>query len=70
MQETDIEIKKIEKFLNLKKSSFTGLEIKKQNGNRESTFSIRKIRRDKIIKNVSNKFKEKLIKLEKLYSKI
>ena len=68
VQETDIEIKKIEKFLNLKRSRFTALEIKKQNGNRESTFPIRKIRRDKIIKNVSNKFKQKLIKLEKLYS--
>ncbi len=69
VQETDFEIKKIEKFLNLKKSKFTALEIKKQNGNRESAFLIHKIKRDKIIKNVSNRFKQKLIQLEKLYLK-
>ena len=69
VQDTDVEIKKIEKFLNLKKSSFTPLEIKKQNGNRENTFSIREIRRDKIIQNISNKYKQKLVKLENLYQK-
>jgi hypothetical protein len=69
VQDTDIEINKIEKFLNLKKSSFTQLEIRKQNGNRENLFSIRKIRRDKIIHNISDKYKQKLIKLENLYKK-
>ncbi|EDZ59697.1 hypothetical protein PB7211_20 [Candidatus Pelagibacter sp. HTCC7211] len=69
VQDTDIEINKIEKFLNLKKSSFTQLEIKKQNGNRDNLFSIRKNRRDKIIHNISDKYKQKLIKLEKLYKK-
>jgi hypothetical protein len=67
VQETDIEIKKVEKFLNLKKSKFTNSEIKNQNGNRDNTNLIRKIRKDKIIKNVSNIFKKKLIELEKLY---
>ena len=67
MQETDIEIKKVEKFLNLKKSKFTTSEIKNQNGNRDNTNLIRKIRKDKIISNVSNIFKKKLIELEKLY---
>ncbi len=69
MQETNIEIKKIEKFLNLKQSKFTALEIKNQNGNRNNINAIRKTRRNKIIKNISEKFKKKLIKLERLYLK-
>ena len=68
-QETDVEIKKIEKFLNSKKSKFTASEIKKQSGNRDKTSSIREIRREQIIKNISDKFKKKLVKLERLYSK-
>ena len=68
-QETEIEIKKVEKFLSLKKSKFTFSEIKDQNGNRKDSSLIRKTRRDKIIKNVSIKFKMKLIELEKLYLK-
>jgi hypothetical protein len=69
VHETDIEIKKVEKFLNLKKSEFTALEIINQNGNRDNTNLTRKIKKEKIIKNVSNKFKKKLIELEKLYLK-
>lgn len=69
VEQTDIEIKKIEKFLNLKKSKYTTLEIIKQKGNRESTFSAYKNRKNKIIKNISDKFKKKLIKLERLYLK-
>ncbi len=69
VEETDIQIKNVAKFLNLKKSKFTTLEIKKQNGNRDDISLDRKIKRDKIINNVSEKFKKKLIRLEKLYLK-
>lgn len=68
-QETDIELIKIEKFLKLKKSKFTFSEIKNQNGNRKHTNFLRKIRRNRIIKNISTEFKMKLIELEKLYLK-
>lgn len=69
VQETNIEILKIEKFLNIKKSRFTDLEIKNQNGNRNNIDLTHNRRRDKIIKNISDKFKKKLIELEKLYLK-
>lgn len=69
VQETDIEIIKVQKFLDLEKSEFTNSEIKNQKGNRVYTNLVRKIKRDKIIKNVSSKFKKKLVELEKLYVK-
>ncbi len=69
VEETDNQIKYVAKFLNLKKSKFTDSEIKKQNGNREKTNFSRKIKRDNLIKNISEKFKTKLINLEKLYKK-
>ncbi len=69
VQETNIEIHKIEKFLNIKKSRFTALEIKNQNGNRNNIDLIRNKRRDIIIKNINAKFKKKLIELENLYLK-
>ena len=67
-EETDSQIKDIAKFLNLKKTKFTSLEIKKQNGNRGDTSLRRKVRRNKIIKIVSKKYTKKLIDLEKLYN--
>ncbi len=69
VEKTDVEIKKIEIFLNLRRSKFTSLEIKKQKGNRASAFSIYKTRKDKIIQNISDKFVKKLINLEKIYLK-
>ena len=68
-EETDDEIIRIEKFLNLKKSKFTVLEIKKQRGNRNSTNILRETRRNEVINNISEKFKKKLIELEKIYIK-
>ncbi len=67
VENTNFEINKIGKFLNLTKSNFTKKEIKNQRGNRSSTYPERLIRRKKIMKNISNEFKKKLIKLEKIY---
>ena len=67
VENTDIEINKIGKFLNLTKSNFTKKEIKNQRGNRSSTYPERLIRRKKIMNNISNKYKNKLMKLEKIY---
>ena len=52
-----------------KPENFGDVEIINQNGNRDNTNLIPKIKKEKIIKNVSNKFKKKLIELEKLYLK-
>ena len=68
-EETDDEIIRIEKFLNLKKSEFTVSEIKKQRGNRNSNDILLDTRRNEIINNISEKFKKKLIELEKMYLK-
>ena len=69
MEETNKELKIIEKFLNIKKSKFTSLEVKKQKGNRKNADFLRKSKRDKIMRNISDKYKKKLIELEKLYLK-
>jgi len=69
VEETNKELKIIEKFLNIKKSKFTSLEIKKQKGNRKNADFLRKSKRDKIMRNISDKYKKKLIELEKLYLK-
>ena len=69
VENTDFEINKISNFLDLTKSKFTKKEIKKQRGNRSSTYPERLIRRKKIMKNISNKYQNKLIKLEKIYFK-
>lgn len=68
-EETDNEIIRIEKFLNLKKSKFTAFEIKKQRGNRNSKNILRDTRREEVINNIGEKFKKKLIELEKMYLK-
>ena len=68
-EKTDKEIKKIEKFLNTKKNTYTASEIKYQKGNRNDKILIYKTRRNKIIRNISDKFKKKLIELENLYIK-
>ena len=68
-EKTFTEINIIEKFLNLKKSKFTNLEIKKQNGNRKYIESLRQKKKNEILNNVSNRFKKRLINLEKLYFK-
>tara|TARA_Y100001970_G_C14226793_1_gene856168 strand:+ start:1850 stop:2809 length:960 start_codon:yes stop_codon:yes gene_type:complete len=67
VENTDIEIYKISKFLGLGKSKFTKKEIQNQRGNRPSTDNERQIRRKKIINSISNKYKLKLIELEKIY---
>ena len=69
VEETSKELKIIEKFLNIKKSKFTSVEIKKQKGNRENNDLLQKIKRDKILRNISDKYKMKLIELEKLHKK-
>tara|TARA_B100001121_G_C18678907_1_gene617573 strand:- start:981 stop:1943 length:963 start_codon:yes stop_codon:yes gene_type:complete len=69
VEKTSEELKIIEKFLNIKKSKFTSVEIKKQKGNRKNTDLLRKNKRDKILKNISDKYKIKLIELEKLHKK-
>jgi len=69
VHQTDLELKKVEKFLNLKKSKFTASEIKNQKGNRAYANLMPKFKRDKVIKNVSNKYRKKLAKLEQLYLK-
>ena len=68
-EKTFTEINIIEKFINLKKSKFTNLEIKKQNGNRKYIESLRQKKKNEILNNVSNKFKKRLIHLEELYFK-
>lgn len=68
-KQTTDEIKIIEKFLNLKSSKSTILEIKKQNGNRDYLKLVRQKRKEKILKSISQNFKKKLIDLEKLYLK-
>lgn len=69
VENTDVEINKISNFLGLTKSKFTKKEIKNQGGNRSSTYPARLIRRKKIMNNISNNYKNKLIKLEKMYFK-
>ena len=50
MQDTDEEIKKIEKFLNLKKSSFTPLEIKNKMEIEKIHFQFAKLEEIKLFK--------------------
>ena len=69
VEKTNKELKIIEKFLNIKESKFTPIEIKKQRGNRKNADHLHKNKRDIIIRNISDKYKKKLIELEKLYLK-
>jgi len=69
VENTDLEIKKIEKFLNLKKTKYTKNEIKKQNGNRKNASINYANNRKTIFNNISSDYKKKLIEIEKMYFK-
>ena len=53
-EKTFSEINIIEKFLNIKKSKFTKIEIKKQNGNRKYIESLRLKRKNEILRSIQN----------------
>ena len=67
VQNTDLEIKKITKFLNCKTSRFTKKTILKQKGNRKINLNIRKRKKKAIIKSLDKETIKLFHKLEKSY---
>ena len=67
VQNTDLEIKKITKFLNCKTSRFTKKTILKQKGNRKINLNIRKRKKQAIIKSLDKETIKLFQKLEKSY---
>jgi hypothetical protein len=68
VQNTDIEIKKVTKFLNCKNSKFTKKTILQQSGNRKLNLNIRERKKKIIIKLLDRETVKLLKKLEKSYN--
>ena len=68
-EKTDFTVKNISKFLNTKQDNKTNTIINKENGNRKIDTKDRLVKRDHILRQVSNKYHKIFINLEKIYEK-